>query len=269
MNGRVQNPLWGRMLSPDPVLADLELPQGLNPYSYVGNNPASRVDPTGLTAEIIVTGRMCAAMCDPGDIEAFAREMQARLDEQAGRILERASTAMMARLDAAAKGVQAVVSARLAAAKAATDKAIDWLCQKGTDNAGQRIVDAADNVSTAADAARPLVAVGAAAAGVNRSGFSPGAAYLGNEMAGGLAKLGSFGKVTGAFGVTLNLANGDIQGALFSSIDYFVFSGLASVGAAGAVETLGASAAMAGGTIALYYSEGGSRGLVQSALDCN
>ena len=49
MNGRVQNPLWGRMLSPDPVLADLELPQGLNPYSYVGNNPASRVDPTGLT----------------------------------------------------------------------------------------------------------------------------------------------------------------------------------------------------------------------------
>jgi len=47
MNGRVQNPLWGRMLSPDPVLADLELPQGLNPYSYAGNNPASRVDPTG------------------------------------------------------------------------------------------------------------------------------------------------------------------------------------------------------------------------------
>ena len=47
MNGRVQNPLWGRMLSPDPVLADLELPQGLNPYSYVGNNPGSWTDPTG------------------------------------------------------------------------------------------------------------------------------------------------------------------------------------------------------------------------------
>ena len=115
MNGRVQNPLWGRMLSPDPVLADLELPQGLNPYSYVGNNPGSWTDPTGLTAEIIVIGRMCTAMCDPGDIEAFAREMQARLDEQAGRFLERVSTAMMTRLDAAAKGVQAVVSARLAA----------------------------------------------------------------------------------------------------------------------------------------------------------
>ncbi|MFO1356888.1 MAG: RHS repeat-associated core domain-containing protein [Gammaproteobacteria bacterium] len=47
MNGRVQNPLWGRMLSPDPVIADLELPQGLNPYSYVGNNPGRWTDPTG------------------------------------------------------------------------------------------------------------------------------------------------------------------------------------------------------------------------------
>jgi RHS repeat-associated protein len=47
MNGRVQDPVWGRMLSPDPMLGDLTLPQSLNPYSYVSNNPATLVDPTG------------------------------------------------------------------------------------------------------------------------------------------------------------------------------------------------------------------------------
>ncbi len=47
MNGRLQDPLLGRMLSPDPVMAGLGNPQGLNPYSYVANNPASLADPSG------------------------------------------------------------------------------------------------------------------------------------------------------------------------------------------------------------------------------
>jgi RHS repeat-associated protein len=47
MNGRVQNPVWGRMLSPDPVVGDLSRPQSLNAYSYVMNNPLSFTDPTG------------------------------------------------------------------------------------------------------------------------------------------------------------------------------------------------------------------------------
>lgn len=38
----------GRFLSPDPVLDDLQMPQSLNAYSYVGNNPLSFIDPTGL-----------------------------------------------------------------------------------------------------------------------------------------------------------------------------------------------------------------------------
>ncbi len=47
MNGRVQDPIVGRMLSPDPVLGDLADPQSLNRYSYVRNNPLGLVDPTG------------------------------------------------------------------------------------------------------------------------------------------------------------------------------------------------------------------------------
>ena len=55
MNGRVYDPQLGRFPSPDPVVADPSGSQGWNLYSYVGNNPLSRTDPTGL----IQAGAMC------------------------------------------------------------------------------------------------------------------------------------------------------------------------------------------------------------------
>ena len=48
MNGRVQDPVIGRFLSPDAVVATIGSSQSLNPYGYVSNNPLSLVDPTGL-----------------------------------------------------------------------------------------------------------------------------------------------------------------------------------------------------------------------------
>jgi RHS repeat-associated protein len=49
MHARYYSPIGGRFLSPDPVLsADaMTSPQLWNRYAYVGNNPMSRVDPTG------------------------------------------------------------------------------------------------------------------------------------------------------------------------------------------------------------------------------
>jgi RHS repeat-associated protein len=47
MNGRVEDPILGRMLSPDLVLGVLSSPQTLNPYSYALNNPLSYTDPSG------------------------------------------------------------------------------------------------------------------------------------------------------------------------------------------------------------------------------
>jgi RHS repeat-associated protein len=61
MNGRVQDPISGRMLSPDPVIGDPFSPQSLNPYSYAHNNPATLTDPSGYCAsssnqEVFVCG---------------------------------------------------------------------------------------------------------------------------------------------------------------------------------------------------------------------
>ncbi|MCL4779412.1 MAG: RHS repeat-associated core domain-containing protein [Gammaproteobacteria bacterium] len=48
MRGRVYDPTLGRFLSPDPLLDRLNMPQSLNAYSYVANNPLSYTDPSGL-----------------------------------------------------------------------------------------------------------------------------------------------------------------------------------------------------------------------------
>ena len=47
MGGRLYDPRLGRFLSPDPIVSDPLSGQGWNLYSYVGNSPVSRTDPTG------------------------------------------------------------------------------------------------------------------------------------------------------------------------------------------------------------------------------
>ncbi|MBU1579580.1 MAG: hypothetical protein KJ754_09145 [Bacteroidetes bacterium] len=47
MNGRMYDPVIGRFMSPDPVLQFPNFTQGLNPYSYVLNNPLRYTDPSG------------------------------------------------------------------------------------------------------------------------------------------------------------------------------------------------------------------------------
>jgi RHS repeat-associated protein len=47
MNGRVQDAITGRFLSPDPNIPDPSNTQSWNRYSYVNNNPLSETDPTG------------------------------------------------------------------------------------------------------------------------------------------------------------------------------------------------------------------------------
>ena len=52
MNGRMYDPMIGRFVSADPFVDAGLASQGLNRYSYVGNNPLSRVDPSGYDGSI-------------------------------------------------------------------------------------------------------------------------------------------------------------------------------------------------------------------------
>jgi hypothetical protein len=58
MNGRVQDSLTGRFLSPDSHVPDPSFTQSYNRYSYVKNNPLSYIDPSGFSeAGVNVEGR--------------------------------------------------------------------------------------------------------------------------------------------------------------------------------------------------------------------
>jgi RHS repeat-associated protein len=50
MNGRVQDAILGRFLSPDPKIPDPSSSQSYNRYSYTGNNPLTLIDPSGFDA---------------------------------------------------------------------------------------------------------------------------------------------------------------------------------------------------------------------------
>ena len=67
MNGRMYDPRLGRFLSPDPIVGDPTSSQSWNLYSYVGNNPLSYVDPTGLNP----WDWDCGWLCEEGDSEAW------------------------------------------------------------------------------------------------------------------------------------------------------------------------------------------------------
>ncbi len=56
MNGRLYDPVLGRMLSPDNFVQNATNTQGFNRYSYCNNNPLKYTDPSGQSAEGIARG---------------------------------------------------------------------------------------------------------------------------------------------------------------------------------------------------------------------
>ncbi len=61
MNGRVQDAITGRFLSPDPNIPNPGFTQSYNRYAYVNNNPLSFIDPSGFADES--THAYMAALC--------------------------------------------------------------------------------------------------------------------------------------------------------------------------------------------------------------
>lgn len=70
MNGRVQDAVTGRFLSPDPHVPNPGVTQMFNRYSYVNNNPLSFIDPSGFEPELdeLIVDACIASMWGVRDI---------------------------------------------------------------------------------------------------------------------------------------------------------------------------------------------------------
>lgn len=79
LNARVYDPLFGKFLSPDPVISDQDDSQSWNAYAYSHNNPMSDQDPTGLADS---PGSECDVFCSAataiyaGDPGTFVQQPQ-------------------------------------------------------------------------------------------------------------------------------------------------------------------------------------------------
>lgn len=58
LQARYYHPLYGRFISPDPIVQDIFDPSAWNAYSYCRNNPQSYIDPTGRDWWQIVVGAL-------------------------------------------------------------------------------------------------------------------------------------------------------------------------------------------------------------------
>ena len=60
MRARYYDPTSGRFVSRDPFPGLMRLPQTLNPYAYVTNNPVNLIDPSGEIPVLILAGLFVA-----------------------------------------------------------------------------------------------------------------------------------------------------------------------------------------------------------------
>lgn len=130
----------------------------------------------------------------------------------------------------------------------------------------------ANNVSdtgTGADLGKSAVVLGSAAAGGARSlaPYGQDLSAFGGALSQGLGKLASSGTIVAQFGIAIDVVRGNLQAAPYDSVDYAIYNGLGYVAATGEL-TAGTTTAAAGVTAAAYYIQGGSKGMVQSALGC-
>jgi RHS repeat-associated protein len=78
MNGRLYDPVIGRMYSPDPSLSDRTNSQAYNKYSYVNNNPLKYTDPDGKNPIVValisaVVGGVVNCAAHHKDIDSWGK----------------------------------------------------------------------------------------------------------------------------------------------------------------------------------------------------
>jgi RHS repeat-associated protein len=276
LNGRVLDGFIGRMLSPDPYIPDPGNTQDFNRYAYARNNPLTLADPSGFD--------QCITVSVPGDI--FVDEMLNEVFVGPGYSQQICLPDFPAPVPGAPGGGATPPGggghtfvphpghrpdrppAPIGNPPPQQGNSIkDFLCKEPAENNLKDAADTAGNVGSVADVSKPAVEAGALAAGLSKNLNNPQATrFLGNIGADVLEKAGHVGSVVARGAIAYDLINLDFQSALYDYADYVVYSKLAKIGAGGAIETGGESVALATAAVVLYAGQGGSRGIVQSAL---
>ena len=145
MNGRVYDYNVGRFLSVDPFLHGEAGSQGINPYSYVFNNPLAGTDPSGYNPDArasafglqmaVITGTISAE--DARTIEAVISASPLDIGEHAGA----ADTGESIRI--------AIETGSIMAAAVAMQKAVEAKANKKRRGSRQRSENGADNDQSA------------------------------------------------------------------------------------------------------------------------
>lgn len=281
MNGRVQDAITGRFLSADPLIK-VGSTQGLNRYSYVMNNPMSWVDPSGFQRgnnlggyspvyeiqEIITTARRDQEWSPPQVPLSWLMAPPALSSVNGAFGPSEFGGGNTGPVSHAEPGEEpntvSLVLMRV------SSSARNWLCRKDDEDETREALGAVDDALTAADATKLIAAAGAtlSAAGALPQPYSTVMSNLGRLTTDAVENLGAVSRAVSVAGVSLSALSGDVQGALYSGLDALVYTGLAAAGTAGSTVTLGESAFMAASTMTLYYSRGGSEGLIQDGLGC-
>jgi RHS repeat-associated protein len=85
MNGRVQDAVTGRFLSPDPYVQDPGFTQSFNRYSYANNNPLTYYDPSGFSYCVPQPSQMSSPISGSPSLSQCAAEIDIpNFAEQAG-----------------------------------------------------------------------------------------------------------------------------------------------------------------------------------------
>jgi RHS repeat-associated protein len=147
LNGRVEDAVLGRMLSPDPHIPDRTNAQSYNRYSYVNNNPVTMVDPTGFSAN-----RWCYDTCS-GDNDSTSFDLMGSLGDGGFGLMG----------SAALDGFGDLVDPTNSAGWGLTPMMISPSVQYLGDRAGQSVSPFGTDISSAA--AQSSVGAGSAAQG--------------------------------------------------------------------------------------------------------
>ena len=287
MNGRVQDAILGRFLSPDPLIQDPSNAQNYNRYTYVLNNPLTFIDPTGFDNCENTGGQTLAPNCDDSGQGGGGADTptgvpgQTYTDKGPGGIPTITGTGNRGTddddddapppvlPDNFSKCLQSIVFCVSTAQspKPKPNPIKSFLCQNsGSDSLAQQAADTAGNAGTAADSVRPVVAIGVAAAGTSNVANPLATSFLGSQAVSALSAIGRIGQGASITGILYAGLTGDYQSALYGTADYFAYSALSDFGAASAIPTAGLGTAAAAGIGLLYYNAGGSQGLVQGAI---